>query len=720
MAVVKVTRRQLLIGAGGAVAVAGAGGLWLAMERANDMVFRKAVDRDGDFAPNAYLSIATSGQITIWIPRSEMGQGVGTALAMLIADELDADWQDVRIEQAVVGTDIDYGQHFTAASSSISGEYHMFRRVGATARAMLLSAAADELSVAEDTCVVANSTVTHTATGRSLSFGDLAESAARQWAPIRPQLKRSAEFTLIGKPVRRLDTRSKITGAAVYGMDVVLPDMLRAVIARPPFFGATLEACDDREALQVPGVVATYKLPAGVAVVAEHSFAALEGRKHLQCTWSSPPSTAVSTPQIDEALLAALAEPALTEATADMIDSPEEPRELKQVTARYQLPFLAHACMEPMNCTAWVHDGRCELWVPTQAAKAAQRSAAQAAGLPQNTVTVNVTQLGGGFGRRAADDFVRESVALATLLDRPVQVFWSREDDIAHGMYRQASAHEISAAVDTASGIPNTWAHRVATAVQSARTRTKLPFTVKMGSTDLPYPIQKRELSWSGVTTPLPTQIWRSVGHSFNTFVIESFISEIAEALNLDPLRYRRDMLAGNPRLLSCLDEVAALSAWQPGDRHLGVATHYFGKTAVAIVAEVEGKGLADFRVSHVWCAIDCGIAVNPDSVAAQVEGGIIDGLSAAMYGEITVRDNAVQESNFHNYPLLRMGEAPEVSVKIIASTADPSGVGEASLPGIAPAVTGALHHLSGQRIRTLPIKKTIQTLGLQASPLST
>lgn len=715
MAITKVTRRQLLIGATGTVAVAGASGLWLAMDRVNNMRFRKPVDRDGAFAPNAYLAIATSGQITIWVPRSEMGQGISTALPMLIAEELDADWRDVRIEQAVAGPGIDYGQHFTAASSSISGEFIMFRRAGATARAMLLDAGAKLLSAPERDCVVADSTVSHPASGQSLKFADLAEQAATQWAPIRPELKNPAEFKLIGKPLTRLDLQSKVTGQAIYGMDINLPNMVRAVIARPPYFGATLTSVDDQETLQVPGVLAVHRIQAGVAVVAQTSYAALEGRRALKCLWSSPPENAVSTTQINDALAAALEQPSLAETVSGSTeatnpgDNPVD-AEVQRLSARYYAPFLAHACMEPMNCTASVRDGSCEIWAPTQAAEWARQVAAEVTGLPLTAISLNVTQLGGGFGRRAASDFVQESVELASKLERPVQVFWSREDDISHAMYRDASAHEISATVNQSTGLPMDWTHKIASATQGRHQGTAMPFTMEMGSTNLPYPLARTYLGWTGVVTPLPTQIWRSVGYSYNTFVVESFINELAQAAGVDPLSYRLALLADNPRLQHCLQAVADMSAWSDahnanGPRHLGVATHYFSNTAVAMVAEVSGENLGAFQVNNVWCVLDCGIAVNPDSVAAQVESGIIDGLSAALYGEITVQKNAVQQSNFHNYPLLRINEAPDIHVKIVTSTQYPSGVGEASLPGIAPAVTGALHHLTGERVRTLPIR---------------
>jgi isoquinoline 1-oxidoreductase subunit beta len=702
MPIAKVTRRQLLIGATGTVAVAGSGGLWLVMDRIKDERYRNPVARDAAFAPSAYLSIDTDGKIVVWVTRSEMGQGISTGLPMLVAEELDADWRDISIQQAVASSEVDYGQLFTAASSSITGEFHMFRRAGATARAMLLSAAAQDMSVSEKECQVSNSTVLHPPSGQSRTFADVAELAATQWAPIRPELKKPADFKLIGTPVTRLDLHDKVTGQSVYGLDVRVPDMLYAVVSRPPHFGAKLQSFDDGQARRVNGVVDVKLISSGVAVVAKSSYAALQGRKALQTTWSDKPADALSSKQLSNNLTAALAQP------AQFIEETGSPAlnvaELQKYSARYEVPYLAHACMEPMNCTARVTSSFCEVWAPTQAPQGARRAAEAISGLPIDQVRVNVTQLGGGFGRRAADDFIRETVELATQIEQPVQVFWTREDDIAHASYRDAAAHELTALVDPASSLPVHWSHQLVSAQSGNHQGETMPFTARMGSADLPYSFSHTSLGWSSVRAPLPLQIWRSVGYSYNTFVVESFVNELAAQANIDPLEYRLSLLTDNRRMTHCLKEVAALSDWQPGPRHLGVATHNFGNTQVAMVVEVSGQDLASLKVDKVWCVIDCGIAVNTDSVAAQVESGIVDGLSAALHGQISFTDNAVIQSNFHNYPLLRINEAPDIDVKIVPSTAYPSGVGEASLPGVAPALTGALQHMTGQWIRTLPI----------------
>ncbi|XOV82701.1 MAG: molybdopterin cofactor-binding domain-containing protein [bacterium] len=702
MPIRKVTRRQLLIGATGTVAVAGSGGLWLVMDRINDMRFRKPVDREAVFAPSAYLAIHTDGRIVVWVTRSEMGQGISTGLPMLVAEELDASWRDISIEQAAASADIDYGQLFTAASSSIAGEFHQFRRAGATARAMLLSAAARDMSVAENECVVADSTITHTPSGASRTFGEVAELAAHEWAPIRPSLKQPSDFKLIGTPVPRLDLRDKVTGQAVYGLDVRVPDMLYAVISRPPHFGATLNAFNDAQTRAVKGVVDVRQLSNGVAVVARSSYAALQGKKVLQTSWSSPPDNALSSSQLSSRLHAALEQPSQYVETSP--DKALDTSQLKQQSARYEAPYLAHACMEPMNCTAVVANNFCEVWAPTQAPEGARRTAAAMSGLSIDQVKVNVTQLGGGFGRRAADDFVRETVELAAKLTSPVQVFWTREDDISHASYRDAAVHKLTAGIDGTTGLPVNWSHQLVSAQPGEHQGESMPFTARMGSADLPYKFAHTSLGWSSVRAPLPLQIWRSVGYSYNTFAVESFVNELAAQAGIDPLEYRLQLLDHNPRMKHCLQAVAELSDWQPGPRHLGLATHNFGTTQVAMVVEVSGGDLASLQVDKVWCVVDCGIAVNTDSVAAQIESGIIDGLSAALHGQITVTDNAVVQSNFHDYPLLRINEAPDMAVQTVPSTVYPSGVGEASLPGVAPALTAAIAHMTGRRIRTLPI----------------
>ena len=702
MSIFKITRRRLLVGLGGTVAVAGSGGLWLGINKLNSYTFRRPVDRGVAFAPSAYLAIESSGSVVIWVTRSEMGQGISTALPMLIAEELDADWGRVRIEYAIAGPEYDYGQRFTAASSSIAGEWIQFRRVGATARAMLVDAAAAQWNVPAHECTAEHGVVYHAASNAQSNFGELATRAASQWAPLQPTLKPVAEFKLIGQSLLRLDLEDKVAGTALYGIDINLPEMLHAVLARPPGFAHKLASFDDSALLDIPGIQRVVELPSGVAVVADSTYAALLGRDALRCEWVTNQDKLVSDADICRALADKLSGPPqeVVQNEGDAIGNLSG----ESISAIYSVPYLAHACMEPMNCTAYVHDHQCEVWAPTQAPEGARRVAAEVVGLPRSNVRVHNTLLGGGFGRRASQDFVEEAVQLATHLDSPVQILWTREDDLRNASYRDASTHRLQATLDAKTKVPNAWLHRIASAEFREPVAGQIPIGARMGAGDLPYELANFRLEWSGAVLPIPTTIWRSVGYSYNTFAVESFVNELADAANADPLAYRLLLSHQYPRLQRCLERVGEMSGWGSRGRHLGIASHTFGNTSVAQVAEVQGTSREDFRVVKIWCVIDCGIAVNPDSVRAQVESGIIDGLSAAIYGGLRIRDSAVVQSNFHDYSLLRMRESPVLEVDIISSTEPPSGVGEASLPGTAPALVAALYSLANIRIRDLPI----------------
>lgn len=695
MQITKLTRRQMLIGAGGVTAVVGSGGLWLGLRRVNAMLFRRPVVRAQAFAPSVYLAVATSGEVVIWLTKSEMGQGVSTALPMLVADEMDADWHQVRVEQAISGPEFDYGNQFTVASSSVAGEWIQLRRAGATARAMLISAAARQWGISADLCYARDGWVVRHDADSRLSFGALAEAAADEWAPIRPQLKSPAQFHLIGQRVPRVDSSVKSTGAARYGQDHLPPGVRYAVIARSPVPGGKLASVDEAAARQVKGVVDVLKLSNGIAVVADNTWAAMKGRDALVLEWQHADATASMT-DLDHQLLEALSAPqAIVAAEQGQVDV-----RATSFSADYQLPYLAHMCMEPMNCTAEIGSGRCTVWVPTQSPQGARATAARVAALPEENVTVHTTYLGGGFGRRAGQDFVAEAVELASRLEGPVSVVWSRQDDLRHAYYRPATAHRLSAPLGE-DGLPSQWLHRIATSEYGVVRTDKAPMTASMGGHPVPYQVPAQRLDWVGVPGPLRTTIWRSVGYSYNTFAIESFVDELAHAAQQDPIAYRLALLNENPLLAQCLSRVAELSQWstRPG---LGVAVHSFGGTHVALVLQVEVR--AGVVAAHrAWCVIDCGTVVNPDTVEAQVEGGICDGLSAALFGKVEVMEGEVTQTNFHQYPLARMCDMPSVEVAIVASSRPPSGVGEAALPGVAPALANAAFALTGQRVRRLP-----------------
>jgi isoquinoline 1-oxidoreductase beta subunit len=704
MPVFKVTRRQLLVGAGGAAVVAGAGGLWLGINRLAEQRFRQPVSRDGRFAPSAFLAIATDGTITIWLTRSEMGQGIQTALPRLIAEELDADWARVKVEQAVAG-DLDYGTLFTAGSSSISGNWIELRRAGAVARAMLVDAACDVWGAKASDCRTESSEVIHGPTGRRFSYGELAIAASGQRAPLRPKLKDPAAFRLIGRDVPRLDTPAKVSGAAQYGIDVRLPGMRFCVLARPPSLGSRLASFDGAAALRVAGVTHVFQLGDTVAVVATTTHAALRGRDALVIEWQTGTHPTLSSAAIAADLATALDVPDAAIGRDEGDVATRIAGESAVIEARYEVPFLAHAPLEPMNCTAAVDAGGVQVWAPTQAPDDARSTAAAAADVPIDNVRVHTTLLGGAFGRRAVSDFVTEAVQVSARIKAPVQVIWTREDDIRHGRFREAAAHRLRATLG-ADKRPALWWHRIASTVEGPPDPVVPSFVPMMGSADLPYALPAARVDWRGVQTPVPFGIWRSVGHSYNGFATECFIDELAEAAGFDPLDYRVQLLESQPRLAACLKRAAAAADWagaRNAGRHLGLAvTTCFG-SFVATVCEValqQGTPL----VTRLWFAVDCGIAVHPDGVRAQIEGGALFALSAALFGRISVRDGAIVEGNFDRYRVLRIHEAPQISVDIVASTETPGGVGEAGVPTVAPAVANAWYSATGKRPRRLPL----------------
>jgi isoquinoline 1-oxidoreductase subunit beta len=504
----RATRRELLVGAGGATVVAGGAGLWLAVGRLGDRRFRQPVPREGLFSPSVYLSMQPDGDLVIWLTRSEMGQGVLTALPMLIAEEMDADWSRVRVQQASAEAGYDYGSMFTAASASITSNWIELRRAGAAARHMLVAAAAASWNVPARECTTADGVVTHRPSGRSLRYEAVADRAAKRRPPFRPALKSPAEFRLIGKPVPRLDVLDKISGKATYGLDVRLPGMRFAVIARRPVLGATLKRFDPTAALAVTGVCDVVEVPAGVAVVAETTFAAMKGRRALRTEWDPGPYEHLDSVQISRTLHARLhdagAVPGVARddgSAAARIDGDSD-----RVSAVFEVPYLAHATMEPMNCTAWIHDGRCEVWAPTQAPDQARRAAASVSGVPLERVSVHKTLLGGGFGRRAQIDYVVEAVAVAGRLSVPVQVTWSREDDMQHSPHRDAAAHRIQASLD-ADGYPAAWLHRIVSASAEQRVDGDVDSAAVMGASDLPYALRSVRVEWLGAQVPVPTTI---------------------------------------------------------------------------------------------------------------------------------------------------------------------------------------------------------------------
>ena len=649
------------------------------------------------FKPNAWIEIRPDGVVTIWTGRSEMGQGVKTAMPMIVAEELEADWTRVQVAQA--DADPAYGDQFTVGSRSVRSGFEPLRQAGAAAREMLVGAAALTWKVPREACRARNGMVEHVATGRRLGYGDLAALAATLPVPADPPLKPSSEFRILGTRVPRVDTPDKVDGAAVFGLDVRVPGMVYATVARCPVFGGRVKSFDPAPALAVPGVQRVVQISSGVAVVADRTWAAFAGKKALKIEWDEGKVAQWSSDGIWRAFAAAAARSGEVVRTVGDVDAGFKGA-ARTVEATYQAPYLAHACMEPMNCTAQVRGNRCEVWAPTQNPQGIERAAAKLTGLPVEAITVHVTYLGGGFGRRGGPmDYATEAVELAKQIAAPVQVVWTREDDIQNAVYRPATYNVLRGGLD-GRGAPVAWSHRLVGPEGGS-------FLLTRGADELIYPVPHFRLERVIEDPGVPVAPWRGVGPSQNGWVVESFVDELAHAAGKDPYAYRRELVAGHPRLVQVLDLAAERAGWSsapPAGRARGIALWQFGDTFLAQVAEVSVAGDGAVRVHRVVCAMDCGVVVNPAGVEAQVQSAIIYGLTAALYGEITLDRGRVTQSNFNDYRMLGLAECPELEVHLVRSDAAPGGVGEAGLPPIAPAVCNAIFAGTGKRIRKLPI----------------
>lgn len=661
---------------------------------------------------NAWIRIDPDDTVTLRISESEMGQGILTALAMILAEELDADWSKVRAEHAPADF-ARYGRQGTGGSSSIRQGWEPMKQAGAKARAMLLAAAADRLGVPAAELTTEASAVVHAASGRRVRYGEVAAAAATKPPPEAPPLKDAKRYRLVGKATARLDTPAKVTGAATYGLDVRLPDLRFAVVARPPMLDGKVRSFDDKAALAVPGVERVVQVPFGLAVIATNTWAAQRGRDALVVDWEAGPHAALSTAGISEALAAALRarKPTVPSTVAKQEGGAEAllAKAKQRVSAAYEVPYLAHATMEPLNCTVHVTGGGCKIWTGTQGPTGAQKAAAEVLGIAPEKVEVTTAFLGGGFGRRSQSAFIGEAVHIAKQLDHPVQVVWTRQDDMRAGYYRPASLALIEAGLD-GDGWPTAWVQRIASPSileKMGRLENGIDDTSVEGVVDLPYALDALRVTYANPSLPLSTWFWRSVGSSQNAWMVESFLDEVARAGGKDPLELRRKLLARKPRHLGVLEKVAAAARWgEPvaAGRARGLAVHESFGSFVAQVAEVSLVGGAP-RVHQVWCAVDAGRLVNPSTVAAQMESGIIYGLSAALFGKIEVAGGAITTGSFADYPVVRMPDAPAIEVLLVESDEAPGGVGEPATPVIAPAVCNALLALTGKPIRTLPIR---------------
>jgi isoquinoline 1-oxidoreductase beta subunit len=665
---------------------------------------------------NAFLRIAPDDTVTVQLAHSEMGQGIWTSLPMLIAEELDFDVARMKIEHAPAAPEYAnplWGIQATGGSTSILSEFDRYRQVGAIARVLLVQAAAQRLGVSPSACRAENGVVI--AGERRLRYGELALDAAKLPAPGTVELKDPREWRVIGRPTRRLDTPEKINGQAVFGLDVRFDGLLTAVVARSPSFGGKVKSFDDTAARAVPGVRKIVQVPTGVAVVADHFWAARQGREALKVEWGLGAGATLDS----AAMLAEFHRLAGTagKVAASAGDAPAAfAAASKTIDVEYTVPYLAHAPMEPLNCAVRIGEGLCEIWTGTQFQTIDQMTAAAITGLKPEQVRINTTFLGGGFGRRATptSDWVSEAVHVAKAAGAPVKTVWTREDDVQGGYYRPMVLHRVRTAIGS-DGLPAAWDHTIVTQSVMAGTQFESmiqngidPASVE-GASDSPYlrAIANHRVQLHDYQAPIPVLWWRSVGHSHTAFVMESMVDELARAAGVDPLAYRRRLLAGQPRHLGVLELAAAKAGWGsllPAGRARGIAVHQSFGSYVAQVAEVSVQD-GRIRVHRVVCAIDCGIAVNPATIEAQMESGIAFGLGAALSSAITFKDGLVQQSNFDDYRVLRLPDMPRVEVHIVPSRERPSGVGEPGLPPIAPAVANAVAALTGQRLRELPLK---------------
>jgi isoquinoline 1-oxidoreductase beta subunit len=715
MSILQMERREFL-----RFSVAASGGLLIGLYLPGRSKLAAAEERSASvFMPNAFLRIGTDERVTVIVNHSEMGQGVYTALPMLLAEELDADWDKIAYESAPVDPRYNhpvFGMQITGGSSSVWSGFEQYRNAGAAARAMLIAAAAREWN-ADPATLRTESGAVLDGMNRKLSYGQLTEAAAKMTPPAKVTLKDPKAFKLIGKPIKRLDTPEKISGKAVFGIDIKNPGMLTAVVARAPVFGAKVKSFDDARARNMPGVRKIVAVPSGVAVIAESFWQAKVARDAVRIDWDAGEMQAFSTSEMMQKFREQAKSPG-TSVRRDGDPDAALAQAAKKIEAVYEVPYLSHLMMEPLNCAVDLRADSCEIWTGTQFQTVDRAAAAKAASLPNEKVQIHTTYLGGGFGRRATpqSDFVVEAVYVAKAAGVPVKVVWTREDDMQGGWYRPAFLHAIVGGVD-ASGNPVSWRSRLVgqsimsgTMFEAMMMKGKAydPASVE-GVDDLPYEIPNLAVESHQAQVGVPVQWWRSVGHSHTGFSTECFIDELAALGGKDPYQFRRALLTKHPRHLAVLDLAAQKAGWGkplPKGRGLGIAVHFAFESYNAQVAEVsvtDGK----VRVHRIVSAVDCGHYVNPGIIAAQLEGGAIFGASAALYQELTFENGRLQQTNFHTFPVMRMNECPDIETHIVESNEKSGGIGEPGVPCTAPAIANAVFAATGMRIRKLPIRMT-------------
>jgi isoquinoline 1-oxidoreductase beta subunit len=668
----------------------------------------------GPFAPNAFIRIDRSGKTTLVMPQVEMGQGVFTSIPMILAEELDADWSKVALEAAPPNEKLYanpmLGVQATGNSNSVRAFWTPLRKAAAGARALLVAAAAKQWNVDPATCTTENGVVMHKASNRTLGYGELADQAGGT-PPANPPLKAPKDFKLIGKPLKRLDTSTKVNGKEVYGIDVMLPGLKFATIAASPVFGGKVGHVDDSAAKKIPGVQKVVVLDDMVAVVGDHMWAAKRGLDSLVISWDAGANGRVDSALIWKQIKAASEQSGLV--AKQVGDADKALADGEKIEAHYEMPFLAHATMEPMNCTVHLTPGACEVWLGTQIAARVQSTAAATAGVPLDKVIVHNQIIGGGFGRRLEPDMVIKAIRVAQQVDGPVKVVWTREEDIQHDVYRPVYYDRIAATLKD--GKIDGWHYRVTGSSVVARWlpagfagNHNIDFDTVDSAIDIPYAIPNLRVEVVRDEPPaVPTGFWRGVGPNNNVFAIESFIDELARKAGKDPVEFRRAMLTKSPRLLAALDLAADKAGWGtklPPRHGRGVSVQVSFASFIATVAHVEVSEHGDVRLHRLTTAVDTGIAVNPDTIVAQLEGGMIFGSTAALYGEITVANGRVKQSNFHDYRMLRIDQAPAIDVHLIKSGEAPGGIGETGVTTAPPAIRNAIYAATGIPLRRLPI----------------
>ncbi|MET4290332.1 isoquinoline 1-oxidoreductase beta subunit [Bradyrhizobium sp. LB8.2] len=679
---------------------------------------------DGKFAPNAFIRIDETGRTILIMPQVEMGQGTYTSISAVLAEELDADWSKVEVQHAPPNDKLygnpAFGLQATGNSNSIRAWWTPLRKAGATARAMLVQAAASQWGVEPASCSAAKGEVAHAASGRKLGYGAVALAAQRQTPPKDVAVKNPKDFVIIGQPLKRLDTPDKVNGKAVYGIDAILPGMKFATVAACPVFGGKVGKVDDSAAVKLPGVRKVVVLDDMVAVIGDHMWAAKKGLEALQIEWNEGPNAKITTKDIWEDLRkASEKDGAVAKSDGDIVKALASGDKFE---AAYELPFLAHASMEPINATVHVKSDSCEIWTGTQIMTRVQSEAAKAAGLPIDKVIVNNHLLGGGFGRKLEPDMVIAAVKIAKQVDYPVKVVWTREEDIQHDVYRPVYRDQITASL--VDGKVAAWKYKVAGSSVMARWfppafQKGVDIDAVDAAIDTPYDFANFHVEYvRAEPLSVPTGFWRGVGPNNNVFAVECAMDELARKAGKDPIEFRRSMLTKNPRMLAVLNHVAEKSGWgQPLPPRVGrgVCVQPSFASFIATVVEAEIDDIGEIVLRRITSVVDTGIAVNPDTVKAQIEGGLVFGLTAALYGEITIEKGRVQQSNFHDYRMMRINETPKIEVIVVKSGEAPGGIGEAGVNAGPPALRNAIYAATGIALRRLPIDRKLLAAGKKA-----